>query len=81
MKRKLFGIKKLRNSPVYYYLVEETRGTGYTYGVEVRYREETELIRDITTIYEDILRLLNLLRRGLVTPTTLRDVVEDWLVL
>lgn len=52
------------------------------YGVEIRLNraekpEEIGRIEDITTCRADAEKLLEELRRNRVTPTTLRDVIED----
>lgn len=39
---------------------------------------DTAAVRCVTVHSEEARRLLDVLRRGRVTPVTLRDVVEDW---
>lgn len=49
------------------------------FGVSVCFKYESSSIHHITGDIEKISRLISLLRRGNVTPVTLRDVVEDFL--
>ena len=65
----------------YYLLAEESEGNGGQYGLRVEYGAETETILKITESQCAILELLAALARGAVTPVTVRDVVEDWLLL
>ena len=60
-----------------YYSLLEDEGE---YGVQVTMGEEAMSLRRITSVREDALSLLCALRRGTVTPVTLKDVVEDWLL-
>jgi len=51
-----------------------------SYGVKVLERDgECEEIRDVTVNISRIDELMDLLVSNVVTPCTLRDVVEDWL--
>ena len=62
----------------YQLLVEE--GEPCRYGVAVLDRDgESVRVRDLTTRRERAEQVLELLRRNLVTPVTLGDVVEDLL--
>ena len=69
----------------YYVTVEEAvLGETFcceTYGVRVAEGNggETAAVPNITTSTRRIDELMELLVRGGVTPSTLRDVVEDWL--
>lgn len=62
-----------------YYLLEEP-GQPCRYGVAVLDRGgERAAVRDVTSLRERAEEVLALLARNLVTPVTLRDVVEDLL--
>ncbi len=51
-----------------------------SYGVKVKeYEGEQEEIEDITISASRIDELIDLLVRNVVTPCTLKEVVEDWL--
>ena len=71
----------------YYVLVDEANvGDAFlceSYGVQVTSvrEEQSEIcaVRNITTSTQRIDELMELLVRHVVTPATLRDVVEDWL--
>ena len=69
----------------YYILVDEMEvAEGFScesYGVKVAdlARGEAESVPNITVSVSRIDELIDLLIRNLVTPVTLRDVVEDWL--
>ena len=67
----------------YYILVDEMEAGGLvceSYGVKVvgAGGEDAE-VRHVTVRVERIDALMELLTRNVVTPVTLRDVVEDWL--
>ena len=69
----------------YYILIDQMEVSGgfacESYGVKVVCRRDGDLeeIPNITTSISRIDELMDLLVRNLVTPVTLRDVVEDWL--
>lgn len=50
------------------------------YGILVESGGEREVLRSVTSSRRRAEALLALLVRGRVTPTTARDVVEDWLL-
>lgn len=75
-----FGEAECRGNTVRYYLLaEEWKELGESYGLQVRYGEESAMIPDITISQRHIERLLQALVRGGVTPVTAREVVDDWL--
>ncbi|MEG1988300.1 MAG: DUF6514 family protein [Oscillibacter sp.] len=75
------GKKQALETPVEYYLLAEDRDTlGESYGIRIICGEEKESVRDITMSQNKILALLDRVMTGVVTPITLRDVVEDWLL-
>lgn len=67
----------------YYVLVDEMEVAGgfacESYGVKVALDGEAVSIPNITTSVTRIDALMELLTRNFVTPSTLRDVIEDWL--
>jgi hypothetical protein len=68
---------------VYWILVDEVTYRGCTvcevYGaaVENRLTGEREAVHNITSRFDDILDAVTLISENLVTPVTLRDVIED----
>ena len=66
-----------------YYLVQGQTPDGIQYGVEIRARTPEERTQaraeKLTTCRARAEQLLAQLRRGMVTPTGLPDVVQDWL--
>jgi len=80
MRTLLMGKKEIRETQVEYYpLAEDCGEIGECYGVEVVCSDgEAVHIPRITLSQSRILMLLSTLMEYLVTPTTLRDVVEDW---
>ena len=64
----------------YHLLVEEVEGLGENYGVQLEGFGQMEAISGVTVSQSRALALLEKLRRCAVTPTGLRDVVEDWLL-
>lgn len=67
----------------YYLLVEEIETQGFfceNYGVAVQEKQgDISQICAITSNRERIETLISLLARNMVSPTTLADVVTDWL--
>ena len=81
MRKTLSGTALCKNSVIQYYLVTELLENEIeVYGVLVRFLGEIARIPAITVSWERIQTLLNMLRKGSVTPVTLRDVVEDFLI-
>ena len=70
----------------YYILAEEAESAGSllceNYGVRIVSsgdgEHQSESLRQITVCLNRISRLVQMLAEHLVTPTELRDVVEDW---
>lgn len=66
-----------------YYLLTQTDGTRESYGVQITLRdgarEESAAAADITPVGSRILRLIDRLADGTVTPATLADVLSDLL--
>ena len=82
MRSLFFGRRKIGRQPADYFLLSEEYGDRCeSYGVEIALENgERERIRGVTLSQRRILLLLTLLMKNAVTPTTLRDVVEDWLL-
>lgn len=62
-------------------LVETLENGVETYGVLVEYLTQRTEVPGITVFRHRAEALLELLRRGRVTPVTVRDVMEDWLLI
>ena len=81
MRRIFMGTALCQELPVRYDLLAEAGEDGTeTYGVGVEYAGETAEIPNITPFQHRIQKLAEALMQGCVTPTTLRDVAEDWLL-
>lgn len=81
MRKSLVGTSECKGSLVrYYLLVEDTVNDLETYGIAVEYQDEEDLFSDLTLSGREILSLLDIMMKGSVTPTTARDVIEDWLL-
>ena len=81
MRRILMGTAVCDDLPVQYYLLAEAReDETEVYGIGVEYAGERLEIPNITPLQYRIQKLAQMLIRGLVTPTTLHDVTEDWLL-
>lgn len=81
LKKSLAGTAWCKGSEVHYYLLTEyLENELEVYGVSVEYLGETTVVSGITLSQRSVISLLNLLRQGTVTPTTARDVIEDWLL-
>ena len=78
----LWGAAECKGAPIHYYLLVETLENGVeTYGVLVEYLTQRTEVPGITVFRHRAEALLELLRRGRVTPVTVRDVMEDWLLI
>ena len=81
MRRIFMGTARCLDQPIRYYLLAEAGEDGTeTYGIGVEYVGETAEIPNITPFQHRIQKLAEALMQGCVTPTTLRDVAEDWLL-
>ena len=82
MRSLLIGERTLRQQTLAYYLLaEECEDVGEYYGVGVcgSGGEKMEIPR-ITVSQHKIMLLGSTLVKHLVTPTTLRDVIDDWIL-
>ena len=63
--------------------VEETGENKITYGIEVekcsKPKTEKEIVLDVTTKEENIMRITNCLKENKITPIHLKDVIVDML--
>ena len=81
MRRILAGTAGCRELPVrYYLLVEEQVNETETYGIGVEYGDATAPPPPPPPSQKGVSVLLDTMIRGTVTPVTLRDVAEDWLL-
>ena len=81
MRRVLVGEARCRASQARYYLLEEvSEETGRSYGVEVHLNGETAAAANLSPCRRRVEALARALVRGTVTPLTLRDIVDDWLL-
>jgi len=80
METKTLRTQSDRQLRLEYYLIRDSAGS---YGVEVRASgpggEERICIPDLTPAHERVRALLVRLAAGLVTPTGVCDIVQDWL--
>lgn len=60
-----------------YYLLEEA---GDSFGIQVEMGEEAAAVPDLSPSRQRVRELAEALVRGSVTPVSLRDVVDDWLL-
>ena len=66
----------------YYLLADEFDHIGESYGVRINCDNgETASVHGITPSQCRIQVLMDMVLRNTVTPSTLRDVVEDWILL
>lgn len=80
MHRQFMGERKCRNFWVRYYLLKERSASGEIYGVGMERDGEGMDLPDLTPSQKRAQALLENLIRGQVTPVSLRDVVDDWLL-
>lgn len=80
MQREFIGTVKCRDFEVRYYLLAEFSELGRLYGVGMERDGEGVDLPAITPSRMRAQALLKDLMWGQVTPVSLRDVVEDWLL-
>ena len=81
LKKTLAGTAWCKDCQIHYYLLTDRLDHDLeSYGVLVEYLGETAVCSGIAPRCRQIMELLELLQRGAVTPVTLGDVVEDWLL-
>ena len=81
METYLFGTAVCRGLSVRYYLLQQRGGErSGQYGIRVEYQEEAVTVMGLTASEEAAEGLLRRLVRGCVTPVTVPDVIEDWLL-
>ena len=81
MMASLEGEAGCRANPVYYYLLTNSQEHGERqYGVAIAYGEMWEAVPNLTSFRTRAQSLLETLIRGKVTPVSLRDIVDDWLL-
>lgn len=81
MRRRLIATAQCRGRPVRYYLLADgVRDGKRMYGILVERGGDQELIPEIAPSRWRVQALLERLARGRVTPVTVRDAVEDWLL-
>lgn len=82
LRRILMGTGCCCGETVKYYLLEDAAGSiAEQYGISLECGKEQATLPGITVSQSRILSLLDTLISGSVTPVTLQDVVEDWLLL
>jgi len=74
------GETEVLGETTFYYLLDGTDKLSGSYGVEIVRGEERSRIHGLAVSGDRVWRLAELLLRCAVTPVTLRDVTEDWLV-
>lgn len=80
MGEKLYKTIQIRGRAVNYFLITEFIQDGkLVYGFRLNYGEEEIMIRNLTSSFEAVRKLLDMLVCGEVTPVTVPDIVEDWL--
>jgi len=77
LRKVLIGEARCRRAQVRYYLLEEA---GSSYGIQVETGEEAAAVPDLSPSRRRVRELAEALVRGAVTPVSLRDVVDDWLL-
>lgn len=81
MRKHFIGRAPCQNAWISYYLLEEKGPkSGTLYGVQAELMGETAAMPGLTTSQPRIRGLLASLIQGGVTPVTLENVVEDWLL-
>ena len=81
MRERLIGEKTIQGTLfTYALLAEELTSDEERYGVRISGADgETAVFQDVTVSRPGMQSLMGKLVEGLVTPVTLRDILEDWL--
>ena len=77
MRKLLVGESQCRAFPARYYLLEGEEGS---YGVQIEMKGESAAAPDLRPSRQRVKEFAERLVRGTMTPMTLRDVVDDWLL-
>ena len=80
MKKRLAGESRYKDVALRHYLLTEESAAGPIYGVQAELGGEQAAVSGITMSQRQVQRLMAGLIHGRVTPVTLRDVVDDWLL-
>ena len=80
MRRVFIGETEVLGEKTFYYLLESTDKLLGGYGVEIIRGDERSRVHGLAVSGDRVWRLAELLLRCAVTPVTLRDVTEDWLI-
>lgn len=80
MQRILIGKTEVLGQLTSYYLLRETAGALEYYGVEIARGTERGRVKRIAVSGDRMWDFAEQLMKSGVTPTTLRDVIEDWLL-
>ncbi len=82
MRSLLIGTKEILEKHTEYYILAEDDQDAYmeTYGLKIVHGESVSQVCRITQSSDKIQTLALRLMEGLVTPITLRDVIEDWVL-
>jgi len=78
--RVLVGEAEVLGEKTAYYLLDDTDGFPGDYGVEIVRGSECSRVNGLAPSGDRVWRLVELLLRCAVTPVSLRDVTEDWLL-
>ena len=81
MHRTLMGTAAIRQGMFFYYLLAGGCVSGREcYGILVEYLGEQAAVWNISSSKEAVESLLMRMQRGSVTPVSVLDVVEDWIL-
>lgn len=80
MRKVLVGETEVLGETTVYYLLDDTDGFPGNYGVQIIRGSEQSCVNSLAPSGDRVWRLAELLLRCAVTPITLRDVTEDWLL-
>ena len=80
MRRVFIGETEVLGKKTSYYLLDDTDKLLGGYGVEIVRGGERSRVHGLAVSGDRVWRLAELLLQSAVTPVTLRDVTEDWLL-
>lgn len=77
----LVGTSECLGSPIEYHLISHILEDGNeSYGVMVRLGDEEESVYHVSPSKDNVQRLLHVMISGSVSPVSVRDIVEDWIL-
>lgn len=77
----LVDTSECMGNPIEYSLISDLSDVGIeTYGILVQLGDERVVIHDLSSSPDEVQKLLVCMANGAVSPVSVHDIVEDWLL-